>query len=202
MANTVDNSENSESPRSDHPAYEISADEVDGTIRLTYKGVTIAESQRALLYRESRLPPVYYFPREDVRMDLMRRTRHRTHCPFKGNASYWSLKVGDQQVENTVWSYESPFEDALAIKGYLAFWLEKLGVTYDEDGNSNSEQARMGSHGSVYVDWLLRQGWDTKNPSELTESLGKMLDNGSAPVARLSVFLRTLHPLQIGRAHV
>ena len=81
------------------PDYEISAEQADRTVRITFNGVEIAESDRAILYRESRLSPVYYFPREDVRLDLMRPTQHRTHCPFKGNASYWTLNVDGREVE-------------------------------------------------------------------------------------------------------
>ncbi len=184
------------------PDYEISAHVVDRQVSIEFNGVTVVESRRAILYRESRLPPVYYFPRDDVRMDLMRRTRHRTHCPFKGNASYWTLTVGDREIEDSVWSYEKPLEEASAIKGYLAFYLSKLGVTYVEDGNFATEHTKMDSHGSAYVDWLLREGWDTQNPSELTEKLGRMLLASGAPVARLSVFIRTLHPLLIGSAYV
>ena len=184
------------------PEYRISAEKVDRNVSLNFNGVAIAESDNAILYRESRLPPVYYFPKQDVRMDLLRRTRHRTHCPFKGNASYWTLKVGDRDVENCVWSYENPIEEAALIKGHLAFWLDKLGVTYQEDAGYESLHTEMDSHGSAFVDWLLREGWDSKNPSELTERFGQMLVASGAPVARLSVFLRTLHPLLIGSAYV
>lgn len=56
-------------------------------VTIELDGITIADSNKAVLYREPRLAPVYYFPRSDVRMDLLRRTTHRSHCPFKGNAS-------------------------------------------------------------------------------------------------------------------
>ena len=184
------------------PGYEISAEVVERNVSIEYDGVTIADSDNAVLYRESRLPPVYYFPRSDVRMDLLRRTRHRTHCPFKGNASYWSLYVGDKEVENVVWSYENSIEEAAAIKGYLAFYLSKLGVTYSEDGKYEAHRTKMDSHGSAIVDWLLREGWDTRSPSDLTERLGGILRDSGVPIARLSVFIRTLHPLLIGSAYV
>ena len=191
-----------DNPHSDLPDYHISAEESDNRVRINFAGVAIADSANPILYRESRLPPVYYFPRSDVRMDLLKRTRHRSHCPFKGNAAYWSVQVGDTKVENCVWSYENPLDDAAAIKGYFAFWLDKLGVTYEEDGDFQSQAGRMDSHGSPYVDWMLREGWDTRSPSELTEGFAKMLADSGVPVARMSVFLRTLHPLLIGTAYV
>ncbi len=184
------------------PEYDISAEISDYNVRIEFNGVTVVDSNKAVLYRESRLPAVYYFPREDVRMDLMQRTRHRTHCPFKGNASYWSLEVGDNKVEDAVWSYENPLPEANAIKGHLAFYLSKLGVSYNEDSDYENVQTEMDSHGSVFVDWLLREGWDTQSPSELTQQLGGVLVESGMAVSRMSVFIRTLHPLLIGSAYV
>lgn len=192
----------SETQGEEAPNYEISAEVSEHNVSIEFDGITIANSDRAILYKESRLSPVYYFPRKDVRMDLLRRTTHRSHCPFKGNASYWSIKIGDDEVENAVWSYENPLDEAGAIKGHLAFWLTKLGVTYSEDGEFTEHHTRMESHGSAFVDWLLREGWNTQSSSELTERLAVMLRNSGVPIARLSVFIRTLHPLLIGSGYV
>ena len=114
------------------PVHRVSTEEVDRHVRIVFNGVTVADSKRAVLLTEARLTPVYYFPRDDVRIDLMGRTSHTTHCPFKGDAAYWSLTVGDRTVENAVWSYQDPIEECGAIKGYLAFYVDRLGVTYDE----------------------------------------------------------------------
>ncbi len=83
---------------------------------------------------EPRHRPVTYFPRADVRMDLMRRTDHGSHCPFKGDASYWTLEVGDRVAKNAVWSYEEPFEAVSAIKDYLAFYRGRMDA-WHEDGD-------------------------------------------------------------------
>lgn len=195
--------ENDPRPSTDTlPEYTVTAQSPGCNVRIEFNGVVIADSDRAVLFKESRMAPVYYFPRNDVRMDLMQRTRHRTHCPFKGNASYWTLRVGDQEVENVVWSYENPIEEAAAIKGYLAFYLEKLGVSYSEDGNYDTAPTQVESHGSPYVDWVLGEGWNTRSPAELTEKFGRMLRASGSPVSRLSVFIRTLHPLLIGSAYI
>jgi uncharacterized protein (DUF427 family) len=77
--------------------------------------------------------PVYYFPRDDVRTDLMEPTNHRTHCPYKGDASYWSLRVGNRAVENAVWSYEQPLSGMERIKGLLAFYWDKVEHWFEED---------------------------------------------------------------------
>jgi len=67
-----------------------------------------------------------------VRMDLLARTEHRTHCPFKGNASYWSVQVGDQVAENAAWAYEEPYRDAEPIRGYLSFYRNKVSLIHDD----------------------------------------------------------------------
>ena len=71
-------------------------------IRAVFNGETIADSSRVLIMRETRLPWAYYFPRDDVRTDLLMRTNHLTDCPFKGNASYWTIKVGEKAAVNAV----------------------------------------------------------------------------------------------------
>ena len=118
--------------RDGESTHKISAEVVDRRVRIVFNGATIADSRRPILLTEGRMTPVYYFPREDVRMDLMERTSHKSHCPFKGDAAYWSLSVGDKTVENAVWSYEDPIEESAAIKDCLAFYLDRLGVAYDE----------------------------------------------------------------------
>ena len=116
---------------SDH---EISATQTDWQVSVEFNGVTIADSSRAILFREGSMAPVYYFPKDDVRMDLMRPSRHKTHCPFKGDASYWSLTVGEKSLQNVVWSYENPIEEVISIKSFIAFYMDHLGATYNEDG--------------------------------------------------------------------
>ena len=115
---------------SDH---KISATQTDWRVSVEFNGVTIADSSKAILFQEGSMAPVYYFPRDDVRMDLMRPSRHKTHCPFKGDASYWSLTVGEKSLQNVVWSYEKPIEEVISIKSFIAFYMHQLGATYNED---------------------------------------------------------------------
>lgn len=98
----------------------------DSRVRVTFAGEIIAESEAAIALREADYPIAYYFPRSDVRMDLMRRTEHSTHCPFKGDASYWTLDVSGKSAENAVWSYETPFDEAEVIREYVAFYGSKV----------------------------------------------------------------------------
>jgi uncharacterized protein (DUF427 family) len=102
-------------------------------VRVMFGGETVANSRRVKLMHEARLLPVYYFPMEDVRMDLLEETDHSTHCPFKGDASYWSVRVRDKVAENAVWSYPEPIDSCPPIGGYLAFYWRKMDHWYEED---------------------------------------------------------------------
>jgi uncharacterized protein (DUF427 family) len=102
-------------------------------VRVEFDGETIAESKRVKLMHEAGLLPVYYFPIEDVRMDLLEESAHTTHCPFKGDASYWSVRVGERVAENAVWGYPEPIDSCPPIAGYLAFYWRKMDHWYEED---------------------------------------------------------------------
>ncbi len=114
--------------------YRIDLEPSPKRVRVVFGGETVADSTRAVVMIEPRHQPVHYFPRDDVRMDLMERTGHRSHCPFKGDASYWTLEVGDRVAEDAVWSYEEPFEAISAIKDYLAFYRDRMDA-WHEDGD-------------------------------------------------------------------
>jgi uncharacterized protein (DUF427 family) len=105
------------------PAPHIILQPANVRVRVTVKGEVLADSRDALALKEGDYPVVYYIPREDVNMDRVARAEHRSYCPFKGHASYWSVEGG---AENTAWSYEDPYDDMLAIKGRLAFYPDKV----------------------------------------------------------------------------
>jgi uncharacterized protein (DUF427 family) len=102
-------------------------------VRVMLNGKTVADSLNTLLLFETGQRPIYYFPRRDVRADFLRRTDHRSHCPFKGDASYWTLAVGDRTAENAVWGYEQPIESAAPIKDHLAFYWDRVDHWFEED---------------------------------------------------------------------
>jgi uncharacterized protein (DUF427 family) len=102
-------------------------------VRVVFNGVTIADSKRVMLLHEAGRLPVFYFPIEDVRMDAMESTEHSTNSPLKGNASYWTMRVGERVAENAAWSYLNPFPDGPAIKGYMAFYWNQMDAWYEED---------------------------------------------------------------------
>jgi len=102
-------------------------------VRVVFGGETVADSRRAKLLHEAGLLPVYYFPIEDMRMELLEESDHTTHCPFKGDASYWSVRTGDRVAENAVWGYPEPIDSAPPIAGYLAFYWRKMDHWYEEE---------------------------------------------------------------------
>ncbi|RAS37878.1 DUF427 domain-containing protein [Paraburkholderia bryophila] len=95
-------------------------------VRMIHGGVTMADTQAGLTLSETGLPDVFYFPRADVNMARLERSTHTSHCPFKGDASYFHLRTEDGLIENAVWSYETPLEPAQQIKGYLAFYASRV----------------------------------------------------------------------------
>jgi uncharacterized protein (DUF427 family) len=95
-------------------------------VRVIHGGVTMADTQAGLTLIETGLPDVFYFPREHVNMARLERSTHTSHCPFKGDASYFHLRTEDGVVENAVWSYETPLEQARQITGYLAFYASRV----------------------------------------------------------------------------
>jgi uncharacterized protein (DUF427 family) len=95
-------------------------------VRVIHQGVTMADTQAALTLAETGLPEVFYFPRGDVNMARLERSDHTSHCPFKGDASYFHLRTEDGLVENAVWCYENPFDGVQQIKGYLAFYASRV----------------------------------------------------------------------------
>ena len=102
-------------------------------VRARFNGETVADSRRVKLLHEAGLLPVYYSPEDDVRMDLLEESDHTTHCPFKGDASYWSVRVGDKVSENAAWSYPEPIDSALPLAGLIAFYWRKMDHWYEED---------------------------------------------------------------------
>jgi uncharacterized protein (DUF427 family) len=94
-------------------------------VQVKFKGELIADTRNALAMKEGDYPVVYYVPRADVKMERLARTSHRTHCPFKGDASYYSIANGP---ENAVWSYEQPYDEMTPIEGLLAFYPDKVEI--------------------------------------------------------------------------
>jgi len=114
-----------------HPGHSVTTKPSSARVQVLLKGEVIADTREAVELHESQssshvlAPVVYYVPRQDVKMDRLVRTDHKTHCPFKGDASYFSLRGGP---ENSVWSYETPYDEMTAIKERLAFYPDKFEI--------------------------------------------------------------------------
>lgn len=99
-------------------------------VKVEIDGVTVAETTRPRLLFETGLPTRYYIPKVDVRMDLLEPTTTRTRCPYKGEAVYWSARIGDKVHEDIVWSYPAPIPECPKIENHLAFFQEKVDAIY------------------------------------------------------------------------
>ncbi len=105
-------------PGTEHP---ISVTPNQAHVTVKFAGKTIADTRHAMTMHEADYAPIVYVPRDDVAMTLLQRAPHTTHCPYKGDASYFSISADGQTAENAVWSYEHPYPAAVPIAGYLAF---------------------------------------------------------------------------------
>ena len=110
-------------PGPDHP---ISIDTNRSRIVVTVGGKVIADTRDALTLREASYPAVQYIPRRDVDMAALTRSEHTTYCPYKGDASYYSIPAGGGRSLNAVWTYETPFEAMAQIKDYIAFYPDRV----------------------------------------------------------------------------
>jgi uncharacterized protein (DUF427 family) len=93
---------------------------------VTVAGKVVARTRRALALKEASYPVVYYIPREDADMYLLRASKHTSYCPYKGDCSYFHIPVGGAASRDAVWSYENPYDAVAAIKDHLAFYPDRV----------------------------------------------------------------------------
>ncbi len=116
-------------PGPDHP---ITIEPNTTRVRVTFNGRIVADSRRALRLKEASYPAVFYIPREDADQALIEKTATSTHCPYKGDASYYSIKTDDKTAADAIWSYETPFPAMKEITGYLAFYPKRVDSITEE----------------------------------------------------------------------
>ena len=95
-------------------------------VRVVFNGRVVVDTTRALTLRETGYSPVHYVPRSDAVMALLARTDHKTHCPYKGDAAYYTIHADGQAATNAVWTYEAPHAGVAAIKDHLAFYSKRV----------------------------------------------------------------------------
>jgi uncharacterized protein (DUF427 family) len=108
------------------PGHPITIEPNRKRVRVTFAGRIIADSRNAFTLRETTYTPALYIPREDIDMSLLQRSAHATHCPYKGNAAYYSIRVGDRFAKDAVWTYEHPYPAVADIAGRLAFYRDRV----------------------------------------------------------------------------
>lgn len=109
-----------------NPKHHIVETSVTQPVAVAIDDVVVADSKDVVRVDEDGCPARYYFPRPDVRMDLLERTPTMTRCPFKGSANYFTLNVAGKKLSDALWSYEDPYEEHAGLKGRVAFYLEKF----------------------------------------------------------------------------
>lgn len=119
--------------RLDAPGHRLLFDPFPRRVRAIFAGEPVLDSTRGMLLHESNLLPQLYVPREDVDEDLLEASDRTTHCPFKGDAAYWSLVAGDRAVPNAVWAYPEPMQAVQWLRGYVAPYWDSMDAWFDED---------------------------------------------------------------------
>ena len=110
-------------PGPDHP---ITMTRNPNKIIVKLGGEVVAETTHAVTLKEASYPPVHYIPRADVKMNLLQRSQHGSHCPYKGDAAYYSIEAGGRKAPNAVWTYEKPYPAVGQIESLLAFYPDRV----------------------------------------------------------------------------
>lgn len=127
-------------PDESHP---ITIERAPTAVRVLFEGHEIADSDDVLVLKEANYPPVYYFAREDVQMPFLRRTDKVTHCPYKGDANYFTIYRDAKVIENAVWTYEDPFSAVGRIAHRVAFYPEHVAFELGERTAAQTEAASV-----------------------------------------------------------
>ncbi|MDQ0007882.1 uncharacterized protein (DUF427 family) [Luteibacter jiangsuensis] len=114
-------------PGPDHP---ITVEQAGGRVVVHDGDRVVADTRDALVLKEGRYPAVFYIPRADADMASLRRTEHHTYCPYKGEASYYSLPGNEERAINAIWTYEEPHEAVSSIRGHLAFYPDRVRIEH------------------------------------------------------------------------
>lgn len=120
----------------------------DKRLRVLFSGQVIAETRRAFRVLETSHPPAYYIPPEDVQRQYLFETTQHTFCEFKGQASYWTLRVGSKEARHAAWSYPHPAPGYEAIQGYLSFYAGRVDACFVD------EERVQPQAGDFYGGWL------------------------------------------------
>lgn len=112
----------------DHPEHKITTKPYNGNVAVRHDGRIIASSSDAIVLQEASYPAVFYIPFKDIAFDAMKPTRTGSHCPFKGDASYWGVEAKDGFVPDVMWAYQHPYDEMTGIRDYGAFYPNKVSI--------------------------------------------------------------------------
>jgi len=118
-------------PGPDHP---ITIEPSDSHVVVSAGATVVADSTKALLLHEAGYEPVYYVPMPDLDFELLERSETTTYCPYKGEASYYSIRTGDGVVKDAIWFYDEPYEAVSEIAGHVAFYRDRVQIEHGQAG--------------------------------------------------------------------
>ncbi len=146
-----------------NPGYEIDLIPLSATVTVELGGEILAQSKNARVMYELGHAPVFYIPRDDVRRELLSDSDHHSHCPYKGDAGYLSVRAGGVSSENAIWYYDQPYDEMRQLKGLLGFYFErfdawfldglKIDVPPEIEGRVNQQNNFARLHPSLAADW-------------------------------------------------
>ncbi|MBN1238143.1 MAG: DUF427 domain-containing protein [Gammaproteobacteria bacterium] len=163
--------------RIDGPGHRLFFESFPRRVRATFAGETVLDTRRGSLLHETGLLPQLYVPQQDVRTDLLTGTDTHTRCPFKGDASYWSVCVGARSADDAAWAYADPLDGVEWLRGHVAFYWGAMDAWYDEDEQvhahlrdpyhrvdvrDSSSRVRVSAFGELIA--------DTRRPKVLSET--------------------------------
>ncbi len=185
------------------PEYSLRYEHFNRRVLVRLHDLVLAESERAVVLHETRHRAVYYLPAEDVRTDLLIASDLHTHCPFRGNASYWHLQVGTEILANLVWSYANAYPEATEIQGYLAFDQDRVELVVEDTELAAPTTAEItaGLEQNPLVAWLVAEAWSADTPEKLVQELAEQMVRSGFAVSRLWILVRTLHPLLVSTSY-
>jgi adenylate cyclase len=178
----------------------LALESANGVVRVEYNGQVIAESERALVLHESWLLPAYYFPMEDVHMEHLAAAEQTTLCAFKGEASYWDVRVGDKSEENAAWSYKTPDENVAGIAGHISFYWNLMdGWFLDGKPIQAPERVEAPTGVNPLAGWLMQEASGAESTPDLVYKFCRGLIEYGIPIFRFRLIIRTLHPQLFAR---
>ncbi len=173
--------------------YRFSFEPEEKHLSAIYQGITLADSSKVMLLKETHIAPVCYFPREDVRMDLFERSSFISYCPFKGNAAHYSLQVGEIAAENILWSYEDPINESATIKDYVAFYPDQVDIRYPSD-QAQPVGESVSDYENPLLNWVLQEAPVFASSRELTAAFARKMRIAGIPLWTLNIVIQILHP--------